>query len=418
MAVILTKEEEEKAKVGSGAPGFTTSAASTAESTSEGASEGQAPSAINAPKSSGWTNLQDYLGANKGEGQKIATTIGGEIAQEGTTETADVVKATDKAITGMHDANTRKDSSQMDESLKSGSTFDKEGFTSFFNNAYAPVDEYDTGKAGSTEPWKGIQDAASSQGGRAALLSQSDSTKRDNYGSGMQGFDSFLMGAGDLSASGGTTGTDLAERTKGVATDVGAAHDTQQARWGTAVAQRTGEIDADRNAFRNRYDHRFNEARDAASAAGQSGVYQNSTLPVDAVGSFANETTPDWGSIQAKQDRWEALGALTDKGTAGGDVGAMQEKYAAARDADVANRAVRAAALAKEKKLAAAIEWRKANPPATQGEANTAQQTGQVNLPVQEVSQEAIEAERKRRREEKKKPTETQQTGSYKLPGL
>ena len=174
MAIALTAkqlEEQKKSKV----PGASTFKTTTqGETTDAGASVGPktdagTPVPDKGPKGSGWTNLQDYLKVNVGEGQRMADTVVADESGKADESIAGITEQADENIKFFQDANQVQTAGKDYFDTLPGAT----DFSKYYSQDLDPT-LYDANLSATPEA-KQAAAAAGSQGGRKALLGDSSS---------------------------------------------------------------------------------------------------------------------------------------------------------------------------------------------------------------------------------------------------
>ena len=196
MAYFSSQTEEEK-KQGEGVAG----AMRTAEAGMGQAAQGSGAPQPNQPaqpaqkRGSGWTNLKAYVGANQGEGERMAGNIGSQASNEATGNVSQIATAGQKQIEGLDQYQPKTTTAAYfadPTKIKAGD------FQSYYEQS-PDIAAYDsTANQPILQDWQQKVDATGSQGGRAALAGEYFGKDKADYGFGSRGLDAFLMGGSSL----------------------------------------------------------------------------------------------------------------------------------------------------------------------------------------------------------------------------
>ena len=172
---------------------------STSQSGNINAGEGSsAPAEARKTGSAGWSNLQSYITANKGNDADMANKVGEKVDTQATTIADTQSTLGTKANTDIAKS-TVKDSGVVGALTSDPTQVDKNAFNAQRNATYKgpnDVTEYQeyAKQQADINKLKGTLENTQSQEGREVLLD--DTYKRNDYNKGMKKLDSFILGAG------------------------------------------------------------------------------------------------------------------------------------------------------------------------------------------------------------------------------
>lgn len=198
MAFFTTNEDEEKKTQADAATngGLRTADAGAGQAPTGGAaSAGAAPAKA---KGSGWTNLKSYIGANEGEGERMAGNIVGKVGEEAG---KDVGTIGQQATTQTAGLSTYKPAAATADYFADPTAIDAADFSKYYTQGLDPAKKSfdESAVAGMPDQWKQKSDLASGgMSGRGAMASEYLAKGAADYGGGKRNLDAFLLGGSSL----------------------------------------------------------------------------------------------------------------------------------------------------------------------------------------------------------------------------
>lgn len=318
MAFFTTNEDEEKKNQESAASGggALRTAQAAAGPAAPGGEAGSAPAPAKA-KGSGWTNLKSYIGANEGEGERMAGSIVSKVGEEAG---KDVSTIGQQATTQTAGLSSYKPSTAAADYFADPTQIDATDFSKYYTQGLDPAKKSfdESAVAGLPDQWKQKADLASGgMSGRGAMASEYLARGSADYGGGKRNLDAFLLGGSSL-------GTGVA----GKAQDVEDALVGARTNYSKAVTGKEKELAGAQDKFRELFTNARNaeaqNAYDAFANPGKAGMsdYINKS---DMAGYMA--------AGQKADARERALAQLVGQDVAGHD---WAGKFASERDKVVA----------------------------------------------------------------------------------
>ncbi len=322
MAYFIDQDEEDEKKISDAEGGFTTAAGVGPDTPGEIAGPTGATPSTARPKGSGFVNLQEYLRANVGEGQRMADIVSGDLR----TEAEEAKRGITERVSA--DIGSFEEKAQVQDpgaSYQLGKDMGQSEFDKYYYQDVKPADYYTSDFADLGTEYGQITEAAGSQSGRTALLGESRFAEPGRYSSGQQGFDAFLIGAGDV-ANGGTTGTTFESDVKGLDLAGGLKEhkEAEIGRFGEAVSERDTDIQAAQDKFRGEHAARLQEATDRVNE-----IYTAvpAILPRNASPEEVIASEPNWDAMREAQDKAIRLANLSGESYNRIDINKLESEW-------------------------------------------------------------------------------------------